>query len=99
MIGTGIRKIRIAKNISQQDLALDTNTSSSYLSRVETGAKTPSIEFVKRVSIALDVPHAILFWFSVKRKDVHESKREIFDLIKPAVDELIEQLFSSNPLE
>jgi transcriptional regulator with XRE-family HTH domain len=98
-IGLGIKKIRKKRGFNQKVFAKNIKTTASYLSEVENGTKTPSIEFLKRVAEGLDIPHEVIGWYGVEKKDVHRNKQEIFDTIKPAVDELLEQFFGNNPLD
>ena len=95
MIGTGIRWVRKIKKINQKTLAKKIKTTASYLSEVETGSRTPTLEFVGRISKALDVPVSVIAFYGLERKDVAKNKREIFDSIAPAVEDLISQLFET----
>ena len=45
---------RLAKNLSQRDLAKKVKTSQAAISRIESMRGNPSIHLLKRVSIALD---------------------------------------------
>ena len=47
-------KKRIAKKISQKDLAIKMGTKQSALSRLESGTYNPSLLFLKKVAAALD---------------------------------------------
>lgn len=47
-------KKRIAKKISQKDLATKIGTKQSALSRLESGTYNPSLIFLKKVAAALD---------------------------------------------
>lgn len=49
-----IIKQRIAKKISQKQLALRMGTQQSALSRLESGTYNPSLKFLKKVAAALD---------------------------------------------
>ena len=98
MIGIGIKRLRKYRGFNQKDFAKKLKTTASYLSEVETGTKTPSLDFIKRIAKKLDVPYEAIAWYGIQNKDVHKSKREVFDTIKPAVDSLMEQLFSIKPL-
>ena len=52
---TRIRKIRIEKGISQQELANIANFSQSFLANVESGKKKPSVMTILRIAEALNV--------------------------------------------
>ena len=54
-IGQAIRFYRRKKGISQYKLAELTELSPSYISEIETGKKTPSLETLLEIAKALDV--------------------------------------------
>jgi len=64
MIGQRIRTIRTKKKMSLSQLAERSRVTKSYLSQIERNICTnPSIEFVEKVAVALDVnPEALLGW-------------------------------------
>jgi transcriptional regulator with XRE-family HTH domain len=53
LLGQRIREARKAKGLSQEDLALESNTASSYIGGVERGQRNPS--FKKLCAIAKTV--------------------------------------------
>ena len=55
-IGESIRKARIKKDISQQELALMLNVERSTVSGWETGKRIPNVETLGRLSVVLDIP-------------------------------------------
>jgi len=54
-IGTRIREIREAKNVSQQDLASLCNFEKANMSRIEAGRTNFTISTLYKISQALDV--------------------------------------------
>lgn len=61
MIGKQIKKLRIEKNLSLSELAENAGVAKSYLSSIERSIQTnPSIQFLGKVSIVLDVPVELL---------------------------------------
>ncbi|MEO1243033.1 MAG: helix-turn-helix transcriptional regulator [Pseudomonadota bacterium] len=55
-IGDNVRKIRRARNLSQESLALEAGMDQAYVSRVESGACNATILIVERLANALNVP-------------------------------------------
>ena len=53
--GDNLKKIRVEKNISQQELADLINSHSTHISRYERNMAAPSIDVVKKIAEALDV--------------------------------------------
>jgi transcriptional regulator with XRE-family HTH domain len=61
MIGPRLRHIRQEKGFTVETLAAAAGLDKGFLSRLERGAKRPSVETVLRLSAALDVPVGQLF--------------------------------------
>ncbi len=52
-VGSNIRKIRIAKGLTQEALAEKTELSANYIGMIERGEKTPSLESFVDIANAL----------------------------------------------
>jgi transcriptional regulator with XRE-family HTH domain len=55
LLGANVRKLRKAKGMSQEELALDAGMKRSYLSDLERGTRNPSIRALGRLADALHV--------------------------------------------
>ncbi len=66
-IGNRIKQVRLAKGISQQELAATLNYEKSNMSRLEAGNTNPTLLTLYRVSQALGIPLSELI--SVDEKD------------------------------
>lgn len=62
-LGEKIRKIRIAKKLTQEDLAFQAGVDYSYLNEIEAGKRNPSVKRVAELSKVLDTPLKELFDF------------------------------------
>jgi transcriptional regulator with XRE-family HTH domain len=60
LLGRNVRRIRTAKGLSQEELALDAGMKRSYLSDLERGTRNPSVRALGRLAIALGVEPAEL---------------------------------------
>jgi transcriptional regulator with XRE-family HTH domain len=60
-IGTKLRELRLAKNLSQGDIQNRTGLIRTYTSRVEHGHTVPSVETLEKYAHALEVPLYRLF--------------------------------------
>lgn len=94
MVGDGIKLARTKKGFSQDMLAEIIGTDQSYISLLETGVKNPSLDMIDKIADALDMPTPIIIWFGVKRDDVTDDKKTLFDILKPSIDEMILKLFT-----
>lgn len=63
-VGKRIQKIRIEKNISQQDLAAKCNFEKSNMSRLEAGRANATLSTLETVSKALGIEIVELFRFN-----------------------------------
>ena len=59
--GSTIRKLRISKGISQETFADLCNLHRTYISDIELGKRTVSLENIERIALALQVPITKLF--------------------------------------
>ena len=60
-LGKEILRIRKAKNISQDDLAVDCNIDRSYLSEIEEGKANPSLKVLCKIANGLNIQISQLF--------------------------------------
>lgn len=64
MIGEAIKIIRVFNSLTQQELAKALNISDSYLSQIESGKRTPTLDTIKAVSRMFGIPMSSLMFFS-----------------------------------
>ena len=60
--GQTIKILRIASGYKQKDLAEKVGVRAHYLSLVESGKRDPSLNVVRAIANALNVPVSYLFW-------------------------------------
>jgi transcriptional regulator with XRE-family HTH domain len=60
LLGQNVRRLRNAKGISQEELALDAGMKRSYVSDLERGTRNPSVRALGRLAEALQVEPAEL---------------------------------------
>ena len=54
-LGDNIRRIRLAKKMTQGDLCLKLGVDRGYMSNVESGKKNPTLSTITNIAKALDV--------------------------------------------
>jgi transcriptional regulator with XRE-family HTH domain len=54
-LGMRIKYLRKKRNWSQEDLALEANINTKYLSDLENGRRNPSLLILERIAIALNI--------------------------------------------
>lgn len=94
-VGVSIRKIRKERTpqLNQMEFAKLIGITQTYLSQIETGAKTPNISVLETISKEFQIPLAIIFWLGIQEDDILEHKREYFRFLKPTVDAMIDEFF------
>lgn len=94
-VGISIRRIRKTKfpDLNQTKFANLIGITQTYLSQIETGNKTPTINVLESISEKLEIPLPIIFWFGIEAKDISEEKKDSFILLKPTIDSMINNLF------
>ncbi|MDR5727957.1 MAG: helix-turn-helix transcriptional regulator [Terriglobia bacterium] len=55
LVAKNVRRLRVAKNLSQEALAVDAEIDRTYVSRVERGLENPTVAVLQRIAIALSV--------------------------------------------
>jgi len=78
MINKALKLIRQFHNHKQADLASIFGISKSYLSEIESGKKTVSLDLLNKYSSQFDIPVSSLVFFS----ETLSSKKQLSDSIK-----------------
>lgn len=56
LVGRNVRRIRVAKGISQERLAFDSGVDRSYVGGMERGEENPTVDVLDRLAVTLAVP-------------------------------------------
>ena len=95
-LGNSIKAFRKERKLSQSDLAGMCGITSTYLSLVENGKKEPTIALIKIIAEKLEVPLPILIFSAITDEDIPIEKKELFELVKPSVDSILQKLISED---
>lgn len=60
-VGEKIKALRVRKNMTQNDLAMECDFEKASMSRIESGQSNPTLRTLYKICIALDVNLAELF--------------------------------------
>ena len=86
LLGKRIKEIRLAKNLTQEQLSELTEIGASSISKIESGIYHPSDENLERIAKALNVEPYKLYMCS-QHKDSKELLKEIAAMLKNATEE------------
>ena len=91
-IGKTIKALRKERGIRQIEMCKSLGVTQPYLSQIETGAKIPSAKVIGYICFLLRVPVPVLYWMSIEESDLGIDKTEVYRLLKPTIDEMINRL-------
>lgn len=60
LVGERIRRFREEQNMSQEELAFESDIHSAYIGKIERGEKCPTIETLYKISKGLNIPISVL---------------------------------------
>jgi len=92
-LGDIVRKLRLQRNMTIRDLADKTNLSYAYISQIENGKRTPTVETLNKLADALGV--TVQYLIDAPRSEEIEKEDELFlDMIKstPAMRDIWDQI-------
>jgi len=75
LVGSVIRELRKQRKLSQEQLALRADLTTSYIGMLERGLKSPTVDTLEKLSSALEVNIAELFHSSEKSKNDSQLKK------------------------
>jgi transcriptional regulator with XRE-family HTH domain len=61
LVAWNVRRLRVARNISAEMLAMDSGVDRAYVSRIERALANPTIDVLERIASVLEVEMAELF--------------------------------------
>ncbi len=88
-VGKAIRIVRLAKGLRLNLVAKSAKVSAAFLSLVESSERQPSLEVLRRVADALNVPPEALVILSMSPSETLHSTDEATERLADAVREMI----------
>lgn len=95
-IGEKIAQVRKKQNLSIRDLAKLAEVTPSLLSQIERGLANPSVNSLKSISSALNVPLFTFFVSEVNKNDLIVRKDSRKKVILPGSDDVIYEILAPN---
>ena len=75
MLNEALRLIRVFHDLNQKDLADKLGISNSYLSEMESGKKTPTLEVIEKYSEVFNMPSSSILFFAENLNNGGKSER------------------------
>lgn len=64
MLGEALRLIRVYHDLKQKEAAERVGVSTSYISEIERGTKTPTLDVIEKYAREFDIPVSSIMFFS-----------------------------------
>ncbi|OJW82460.1 MAG: hypothetical protein BGO69_17590 [Bacteroidetes bacterium 46-16] len=93
-IGNAIKIIRTKKKMTQAELCTMCGISQTSMSQIENGYKKPKNTTIKKICHGLDVSESLVYILAMQTTDIPPNKKEIGDILWPAIQSLALQLIS-----
>ncbi len=81
-LGNNIKKYRLEKGFSQENLALRAGIHPAYLGRLERGEKCPTLDTVFKICEALSVPVADIISFEESESKLNGDTKTVEEIIE-----------------
>ena len=91
-IGQAVKEVRKALGVTQKELAEKSGLTQGAISQLENSQTHPNKETLKSVGDALGVGSATLMFKALTIEDVSDDKKEIFQLLNPTINTLIDTI-------
>jgi transcriptional regulator with XRE-family HTH domain len=96
-LAKNIKELRLAKGLSQEELAEKANTSVTYIGMIESGLRNASFKTIERIAEALEVEAQKLFTIkdSLSKSSTSKVKEGIkilfYEFVRDALEEIVDQ--------
>jgi len=92
-IGITIKELRKKKGIRQNRLAEKSGISQTYLSQIENGSRSATLDTLEKICEVLNVPLSILSFLSLNADSIAPNKREAYLKIEPKIKAMVKEFF------
>lgn len=92
VLGQIIKLFRKNAQLTQVQLANACSVTPEYVSKIENGAKTPSMELLKKISVLVNIPLPIILLLSMDQAQLESVSHHSFGQTKPLVEKLLGNL-------
>lgn len=94
MIGQKIKTIRLLKNKTQKELANEIGITQAFLSLIEKGEREVSINLLKALGKALNVPLTVLMYLAMEDNDFTPEAKHMKETLGKEFEKLLIDAFA-----
>jgi len=80
-VGENIKKIRMAKGLSQKEVTITSGLDTAQYSRIENGKTDPSVTTLERIAKAMNISLADIFSTNGELREINSSDQTIMEKI------------------
>lgn len=88
-IGKAIKTIRLARGLTQKDLAHAASVSTSYLCQIEKNLKDPPISTLSTISTAVGIPISLILFLASDREDLEGVSQDAHEKLSSSILNLL----------
>jgi len=99
VFGKIVKLFRKNLYLTQVELAERCGITPEYLSKIENGSKTPSMELMKDICKVIDIPLPLVLLLSIDEKELGKKNEEDKFVMKPIVETILSKLFSEDQFD
>lgn len=92
-IGKTIGRVRKQMGLSQAKLASAVGITQTSLSQIENGVTRPNQKTLNAICKEIGIPESLLYVLSIKREDVPDNRKEIYDTLYPSIKDFMIKIF------
>ncbi|MEQ8713139.1 MAG: helix-turn-helix transcriptional regulator [Cyclobacteriaceae bacterium] len=89
-LGATIKKFRLKKGLTQQELAEHIGTRINYISDIETGKRNPGNKLVDQIAEMFGVNPIFLKFDAMEEEDIKREERQLFNSVKPLISDYLD---------
>lgn len=99
MLQKALKMLRVYHHISQRELARQLKVSNSYLSELESGKKSPSLELLNKYSDFFKIPTSSIMLFSERMDTAQNPSAGIRQFVASKILKILEWMSECDELE
>ena len=88
-----LKKERKAQKLSQGFVGKKIGLTQTWLSKLEGGHIDARLDILNKYCECLGIPIQIIMWRAIQPDQIKPDKREVYNQLKPVIDEMIETIF------
>lgn len=90
LFGENLKRVRLASNCTQRQLAEKVGVTSNYISLLENGERIPSVDLLEAIGKELGVPSSVLLVLGTNREDTGSPLDKLISSMQQAINKFLD---------